>query len=163
MNHLISVIFRAIPLAMMAVCIGFGLYVLTSGDASGNFVAGRVVTFLGAICLCLFCTAATIIRQLIGHYTTLDRVFYPTIGYVAAVGTAAYGASLFLGPSSTNSGLNEQYVAGHVVFGLGLIAGCVATVATASTKFALIPENSRAAAGDRRSPPRPSPGAPSCW
>jgi CPA1 family monovalent cation:H+ antiporter len=33
-------------------------------------------------------------------------------------------------------------VAGHVVFGLGLISGCVATVATASTKFSLIPENS---------------------
>jgi hypothetical protein len=44
-----------------------------------------VVTFLGVICLCLFCTAATIIRQLIGRYTTLDRVVYPTIGYLAAV------------------------------------------------------------------------------
>jgi Protein of unknown function (DUF2776) len=77
-NHAVSVIFRAIPLAMMAVCVGFGLFVLNSGDASGNFVAGRVVTGLGVICLCLFCTAATIIRQLIGRYTTLDRIIYPT-------------------------------------------------------------------------------------
>ena len=86
LNYAVSVIFRAIPLAMMAVCVGFGLYVWTAGDASGNFVAGRVVTFLGAICLCLFCTAATIIRQLIGRYTTLDRIVWPTIGYVAAAG-----------------------------------------------------------------------------
>jgi hypothetical protein len=150
-NYVVSVIFRAIPLAMMAVCVGFGLYVLSSGDAAGNFVAGRVVTGLGVICLCLFCTAATIIRQLIGRYTTLDRIVYPTVGYLAAAGTAAYGAYLFVGAPS--SGLNEEYVAGHVVFGLGLISGCVATVATASTKFSLIPKNSQSAEGDRRVPP----------
>ena len=151
MNYTVSVIFRAIPLAMMGICIGFGIDVWTAGDASGNFVAGRVVTFLGVICLCLFCTAATIIRQLIGRYTALDRVVYPTIGYLAAAGTAAYGAYLFVG--APNTGLNQEYVAGHVVFGLGLISGCVATVATASTKFSLIPENSRSAEGDRRVPP----------
>ena len=151
MNYAVSVIFRAIPLAMMAVCVGFGLDVWTAGDTSGNFVAGRVVTFLGVICFCLYCTAATIIRQLIGHYTTLDRIVYPTIGYLAAAGTAAYGAYLFVGAPST--GLNEKYVAGYVVFGLGLISGCVATVATASTKFSLIPENSQSGEGDRRVPP----------
>jgi Protein of unknown function (DUF2776). len=48
---------------MMAVCVGFGLDVWTAAGTSGNFVAGRVVTFLGAICLCIFCAAATIIRQ----------------------------------------------------------------------------------------------------
>jgi hypothetical protein len=135
---------------MMAVCVGFGVYVWTAEATPGNFVAGRVVTFLGVICLCLFCTAATIIRQLIGRYTTLDRVVYPTVGYLAAAGTAAYGAYLFVGAPS--AGLNERYVAGNVVFGLGLISGCVATVATASTKFSLIPENSESAEGDRRVP-----------
>ena len=150
MNYGVSVIFRAIPLAMMAVCFGFGLYVWTAGDEAGNFVAGRVVTFLGVICLCLFCTAATIIRQLIGRFTALDRVMWPTIGYAAAIGTAAYGAYLFVGASS--SGLNDHYVAGHVVFGLGLISGCVATVAAASTKFSLIPENSGSAEADRGVP-----------
>jgi Protein of unknown function (DUF2776) len=168
-NHAVSVIFRAIPLAMMAVCVGFGPYVINSGDASGNFVAGRVVTGLGVICLCLFCTAATIIRQLIGRYTTLDRVVYPTIGYLAAAGTAAYGAYLFVGASST--GLNEEYVAGHVVFCLGMISGCIATVATAST-------SSRSSRRTRAQPKelggfprRPSHGlpfwcwapSPSCW
>jgi hypothetical protein len=144
-NYVVSVIHRAIPLAMMGVCVGFGVDVWTAAGTSGNFVAGRVVTFLGAICLCIFCAAATIIRQLIGRYTTLDRVVYPTIGYLAAAGTTAYGAYLFVGAPST--GLNERYVAGHVVFGLGLICGCVATVATAATKFSLISENSRSAEG----------------
>ena len=155
MNYTVSVVHRAIPLAMMAVCVGFGLDVWTAAGTSGNFVAGRVVTFLGAICLCIFCAAATIIRQLIGHYTTLDRVIYPTIGYLAAAGTAAYGAYLFVGAPST--GLNERYVAGHVVFGLGLICGCVATVATAATKFSLISENSQSAEG--RVPPAAFPQA----
>ncbi|WP_413752195.1 DUF2776 domain-containing protein [Streptomyces sp. R-74717] len=157
MNYVVSVIFRAIPLAMTAVCVGFGLYVWTAGGASGNFVAGRVVTFLGVICLCLFCTAATIIRQLIGRYDTLDRVVFPTIGYVAAAGTAAYGAYLFVGAPST--GLHERYVAGQVVFGLGLISGCVATVAMVSTKFSLIPENSQSAEGQHQVPPAAFPQA----
>ena len=157
-NYPVSVIIRAIPLAMMGVCVGFGLYVWTAeGGTSGNFVAGRVVTFLGAICVCLFCAGATINLQLIGRYTTLDRIVYPTIGYVAAAGTAAYGVYLFVGAPST--GLNEEYVAGNVVFGLGLISGCVATVATAATKFSLIPENSQSAEGDRRVPPAGFPEA----
>ena len=155
MNYAVSVIHRAIPFAMMGVCVGFGVDVWTAAGTSGNFVAGRVVTFLGAICLCIFCAAATIIRQSIGRYTALDRVVYPTIGYLAAAGTAAYGAYLFVGAPS--SGLNERYVAGHVVFGLGLICGCVATVATAAGKFSLISENSRSAEG--RVPPAAFPQA----
>ncbi|QGG41024.1 DUF2776 family protein [Aeromicrobium yanjiei] len=150
MNYWVSIIFRAIPLAMMGVCVGFGAYVWNDGDAPGNFVAGRVVTFLGAICLCLFCTAATIIRQLIGRFNTVDRILYPTLGYLAAIGTAAYGINLFAGVSG--SGTSPEYVAGHVVFGLGLICGCVATVATASTKFSMIPANSAKAVGDHTTP-----------
>ena len=119
-----------------------------------------MVTFLGAICLCLFCAGATINLQLIGRYTTLDRVVYPTIAYLAAAGTAAYGAYLFVGAPST--GLNERYVAGHVVFGLGLISGCVATVATAATKFSLISENSQSAEGLGGFPRQASLRLP-CW
>ncbi|NME79767.1 DUF2776 domain-containing protein [Rhodococcus sp. 105337] len=152
MNYWVSVLFRAIPLMMMALCLGFGIYVWTAADDPANFVAGRVVTFLGAICLCLFCTAATIIRQLIGRFNETDRILYPVLGYAAAIGTAAYGISLFLGASS--AGESPDYVAGHVVFGLGLISGCVATVATASTKFSLIPQNSQLPEpeGDREPP-----------
>ncbi|MCD4526758.1 DUF2776 family protein [Nocardioides sp. cx-173] len=150
MNYWVSVIFRAIPLAMMGVCVGFGVYVWNAGDAPGNFVAGRVVTFLGAICLCLFCTAATIIRQLIGRFNAVDRVLYPALGYLSAIGTVAYGITVFAGASG--EGANPEYVAGHVILGLGLISGCVSTVAAASTKFSLIPVNSAKAAGDRTPP-----------
>ena len=41
----------------------------------------------------------------------------------------------------------NPYVAGHVVFGLGLITCCVSTVALSSTKFILIPSNSKAGPG----------------
>ncbi|MFD3811497.1 DUF2776 family protein [Rhodococcus sp. NPDC058639] len=150
MNYWVSVLFRAIPLAMAALCVGYGIDVWTESDAADNAVAGRVVTLLGAICVCLFCTAATIIRQLIGRFTAVDRVFYPVLGYVVAGGTAAYGASILLGAPSSGQGVD--YVAGHVVFGLGLISGCVATVAAASTKFSLIPQNSRLPEGDRQPP-----------
>ncbi|MCR6033027.1 DUF2776 family protein [Nocardioides sp. zg-579] len=151
MNYWVSVIFRAIPLAMMAVCIGFGAYVWTAADAPGNYVAGRVLIALAAICLCLFCTAATIIRQLIKRFNRVDEVLYPALGYLSAVVTVAYGAYLFTGASG--SGQDPAYVAGHVVLGVGLICGCVATVATASTKFSLIPANSAKPAGDRTPPP----------
>ncbi|MCD4536565.1 DUF2776 domain-containing protein, partial [Nocardioides sp. cx-169] len=102
-------------------------------------------------CLCLFCTAATIIRQLIGRFNAVDRVLYPALGYLAAIGTAAYGSYVFAGASG--NGANPEYVAGHVVLGLGLICGCVSTVAAASTKFSLIPANSAKAAGERTPPP----------
>ena len=149
-NYWISVIFRAIPLAMMGVCIGLGLYVWNAADQPGNYVAGRVVTFLGAICLCLFCTAATIIRQLIGRFNGFDRIFYPALGYAAAAGTVIYGFTVFNGVSG--SGLSPEYIAGHVVLGLGLISGCVATVATASTKFSMIPVNSARPESERGTP-----------
>ena len=149
MNYGMSVVFRAIPLVMMGLCIGYGVYIWTDGDAPGNFVAGRVVTFLAAICLCLFCTAATIIRQLIGRFNTVDKILYPTLGFAAAIGTSVYGITIFTGAESART---PDYVAGHVVFGLGLISGCVATVATASTKFTLIPQNSGQPENDRHPP-----------
>ncbi|AWB89375.1 DUF2776 family protein [Salinibacterium hongtaonis] len=150
MNYTVSVIFRAIPLMMMAVCVGYGLYVWNAADSTGNFVAGRVVTALGIICLCLFCTAATIIRQLIGRYTSFDRFFYPSIGYLAATAAVIYGTTLFIG--ATNAEQAREYVAGHVIFGVGLVSGCVATVATASTKFSLIPVNAHSPANDTQIP-----------
>jgi hypothetical protein len=144
MSHGISVVFRAIPVVMAAVCVSLGSVIATSGHAAGTFVAGRVVAFLGAICLCLFATAATIIRQLISRYAALDKVLYPVLGYGLAAGTAAYGAWLFQGRSTP-----DELVAGHVVLGLGLISGCVATVAAASREFSRIPENSSSPVGTR--------------
>jgi hypothetical protein len=126
------------------------IFVWSAGDTAGNFIAGRVVVFLGVICFCLFCTAETCIRQLIGHPTAAERIVLPAHGYLAAVGTTIYGVSVFAGASS--AGLDEQYVAGHIVFAIGLVAGCVATVAAASTKFSLTSKNAHAAEGERRLP-----------
>ena len=150
MNYWVSVLFRAIPLAMAAVCVGLGVFVWTAADQPGNEVAGRVVTFLAAICVCLFSTAATIIRQLIHRFNALDRWGYPILGYLTAAGTLVYGLVVRSGASA--AGTDPDYVAGHVVMGLGLISGCVATVATASTRFSLIPANSALPAGSRERP-----------
>ena len=68
MNYGISVLFRAIPLLMALFCFGYGFFVFNYGVDSSRFVAGPVVFSLGFICIALFATAATIIRQIIHTY-----------------------------------------------------------------------------------------------
>lgn len=136
MNYGISILFRAIPLAMAAFCFAYGIYIFTAGDDPSRFTAGPVVFFLGSICVALYCTAATIIRQIIGTYSAAAKYIFPAIGYTFAIITFICGLFI-LASHATGS-----YVTGHVVCGLGLIAGCVSTAATASTKFSLIPKNS---------------------
>ena len=137
MNLKISVFFRAIPLIMGAVCLGFGLYVRGMGIGDGYVIAGNVLISLTAICIALFSTAATIIRQIIKRFNRADRIFYPLLGYAAGIGTAACGIALF-----SSGGTSADYVSGNVVFGVGLVACCVATVAVSSGKFSMIPQNS---------------------
>jgi len=132
MNQTISVLFRAIPLIMAVICIAFGWYVLASGDDAANMVAGRVLISLAAICFALFTTAATIIRQLIHRYPPIWHVVLPVAGYLAAAIAVICGIVVIAGPS-----LPDQ-VSGHVMIGVGLIAGCVSTVATTSVRFSLI-------------------------
>ena len=133
MNFEISVLFRAIPLMMGAVCLAFGLYILSGGVDAGHYVAGHVNVGLTAICYALFTTAATIIRQLIHRFNTFWRVALPASGYTVAIITATWGIVLF-----SQSDAPDHIVAGHVLFGIGLIATCVSTVATASGAFTLI-------------------------
>ncbi|CEI74251.1 MULTISPECIES: DUF2776 family protein [Romboutsia] len=140
MNYYISIFFRAIPLLMGVVCLGYGFYVKNLGQLIGSefVVAGHVLIYLTAICIALFTTAATIIRQLINKYNNFDKWVLPSIGYLASIFTMVSGIMLF-----ETAGQNSAYVvSGNVVFGLGLIACCVSTVATSSTKFLLIPKNS---------------------
>ena len=92
--------------------------------------------FLGSICIALYCTAATIIRQIIGTYTAAAKYLFPAIGYAVAAMTVICG--LFI----IQSHMTGAFVTGHVVCGLGFITACVSTAATSSTRFSLIPKNS---------------------
>jgi Protein of unknown function (DUF2776) len=142
MNPSISVLLRAIPLAMGAVCLAFGLYVLSGGDDADHFVAGHVNVALTAICIALFTTAATIIRQLVHRYGKGRAVALPVLGYTVALATMIWGIAIIA------RGDEPQFVlAGHVVLGIGFITGCVSTVATASTKFLLIQQSAARPAG----------------
>lgn len=136
MNYGISILFRAIPLVMAAICFAFGAYIFAAGDDVSRLTAGPVVFYLGSICVALYCTAATIIRQLIGTYSTAAKYIFPAIGYTFTLLTIISGIFIL------SANYTGAMVTGHVVCGLGLIAGCVSTAATASTKFALIPKNS---------------------
>ena len=51
MNYGISVLFRAIPLAMALFCFGYGAFISAYGDDSNRLVAGPVVFSLGMIAL----------------------------------------------------------------------------------------------------------------
>ena len=136
MNHGISVLFRAIPLAMAAFCFAYGAYVYAAGDDPSRLTAGPVVFFLGSICMALYCTAATIIRQIIGTYNEAAKYIFPIIGYTFALATLICGIFIL------TSHMSGALVTGHVVCGLGLITVCVSTAATSSSRFSLIPRNS---------------------
>ncbi|MFJ3145845.1 DUF2776 family protein [Streptomyces halstedii] len=154
MNYKVSVLFRAIPVLMGAISAALGGYVLAHASGPSARVAGLVLIFLAAICLCLFSTAATIIRQLIGRFSALDRVLYPALGFAVSGVTVGYGLSLL----TETPRPPPDFVAGHVVLGVGMICVCVSAVATASTRFVMITENSALPEG---SPPRsPAPFGP---
>ena len=82
MNYGISVLFRAIPLLMALFCFGYGAFVLGMGTDPARYVAGPVVMSLGMICIALFATAATIIRQIIHTYNTVAKYALPVLGYL---------------------------------------------------------------------------------
>ena len=143
MNYGISILFRAIPLAMAVFCFGYGAFIYGYGDAGNRLVAGPVVFSLGMICIALFCTPATIIRQIIHTYNKSAKYILPVIGYLAAIITIIGGICIFSNATSTSA-----FVAGHVITGVGFITTCVATAATSSTRFSLIPRNSKATSNE---------------
>ena len=91
MNYGISVLFRAIPLAMALLCFGYGTFIYVLGDDPNRLVAGPVVFSLGMICIALFAPAATIIRQIIHTYGRNSQYALPVIAYLAAVITIIGG------------------------------------------------------------------------
>ena len=116
MNYGISILFRAIPLAMAIFCFGYGAFIYGYGDDGSRVVAGPVVFSLGMICIALFCTAATIIRQIIHTYNKSAKYVLPIIGYLAAIITIIGGICIFSNATSTSA-----FVAGHVITGVGFI------------------------------------------
>lgn len=137
MNYGISVLFRFIPLLMALICFFFGGYIFAYGNDEARWVAGPVVFSLGVLCIALFATAATIIRQLIHTYNPVAKYLLPGMGYLFALGTMIWGICWITSPESRN-----LFVPGHVICGVSLIATCISTAATSSTKFTLIPVNS---------------------
>lgn len=105
MNYGISILFRAIPLAMAAFCFAYGAYVFAAGDDPSRLTAGPVLFFLGSICVALYCTAATIIRQIIGTYTAAAKYLFPAIGYAVAAMTVICG--LFIIQSHMTGGVRH--------------------------------------------------------
>ena len=137
MNYGISVLFRLIPLLMALICFFFGGYIFGYGNDEARWVAGPVVFSLGVLCLALYATAATIIRQFIHTYNPVVKYLLPAMGYLFALGTMIWGITLLNMAEPQN-----MFVPGHVICGVALIAGCISTAATSSTKFTLIPGNS---------------------
>jgi hypothetical protein len=153
MKRTISVILRSIPLLMGAVCLSYGLYIYTGGSSPDFFIAGNVVISLAAICYALFAAGATISRQQKGTYGPLWEWSLLLSGYGVAAATVSYGLYLFV---TDHAG--QDYTAGHVVTGLGLIAACVSTVAATARHLSLIPQNSHRTAAD--GPPQGAPSRP---
>lgn len=139
-----ALILEAIPLAMAAFCVAYGFDLIGAGERSVFFTAGHVVLFLGAICTALFCTAMTIIQQLLGRYRDVYRWTLPGFAYLLALGTV--GAGIAIAAADVN---RASFTTGFVIVGIGLVTACVATVAAASTRFLLIPHNSRTPTRDR--------------
>ena len=118
MNYGISVLFRAIPLLMALFCFGYGAFVLGMGTDPARYVAGPVVMSLGMICIALFATAATIIRQIIHTYNTVAKYALPVLGYLAALLTFIYGWEYF-----SEAPTAGHFVAGHVICGVAFLRG----------------------------------------
>lgn len=137
MNYGISVLFRAIPLLMALFCFGYGWFVLAYGTDPSRFVAGPVIFSLGMICIALFSTAATIIRQIIHTFGQISRYALPALGYLSALLTVIAGICIMRLPDAS------FFVAGHVICGVGLITACVSTTATSSTRFTMITVNAK--------------------
>lgn len=140
-NIYIGWLFKLIPLIMGLICIALGGFVLESSGQSEYFVAGHVLISLAAICLALFTTAFIIISQLTRGVNTFYNTLFPIIGYAGSIITMIWGWALLAG----NDVMANEFVAGHVIFGVGMIAACVSTVAASSGHFLLIPKNAAGA------------------
>ena len=136
MNKHVSIIYRIIPLLMGCFTFSFGVITLQI-HSNGALLSARVLIALTAICIALYTTAATIIRQLIHTYNKFFKYFLPILGYSTSLITILFGLwCLFKAHNYM-----VDIISGNVIVGIGLIAACVSTVATSSTRFTEISKN----------------------
>lgn len=105
------------------------------------FRRGSCADFSGGHMPALFTTAFIIISQLTRGVNTFYNTLFPIIGYAGSIITMIWGWALLAG----NDVMADEFVAGHVIFGVGMIAACVSTVAASSGHFLLIPKMQRGA------------------
>lgn len=135
MSKFLSIVLRIIPLTMGGFTLIFGLVTLRNPAC---LLPARVLIALTAICIALYSTAATIIRQLTGTFTPAFKWLLPILGYSCAAAAIISGIVIFTAGHEA-----VDIVSGNVVMGVGMIAACVSTVATTSTRFTQISLNYR--------------------
>lgn len=136
MNKYISILFRLIPLIMGLVTASYGWFVYATGNTPDKILIGIVLISLAAICIALYTTASTIIRQIIGTYNRFAQWFLPLLGYGISLFTIGCGWYLF-----KTATIKPQFIGGNIASGIGLIAFCVSTVCLTSSRFHLINQN----------------------
>ena len=81
---------------MALFCFGYGFLFFNYGVDSSRFVAGPVVFSLGFICIALFATAATIIRQIIHTYNNVARFALSYPWYISRQPSLSWRAFILL-------------------------------------------------------------------
>lgn len=137
MNYGISVLFRAIRLVMALFCFFYGGYIYLWGDDSSRMIAGRSFSSSDRSASHCLRRPPRSSRPDHPHVQSVRQVFSADSRILRSPRTFICGIAIF-----KDTEVAEFFVAGHIVCGLGLITGCVATAATVSTRFSLIPENS---------------------
>jgi hypothetical protein len=113
----------------------YGLFI-QQWFSNASELSGYILLSFTSICIALFTTAATIIRQLINRYNIFYKMMLPFLGYTCSILTIFIGWMI-----SFNQKIH--IVEGNIILGVGLIAACISTVATTSTKFSEIKNSSK--------------------
>ena len=81
MNYGISVLFRAIPLAMALFCFGYGAFISAYGDDSNRLVSGKSYILTGEVLYmhCLLSVIWLLLSQLLAEFACLPDLPLPPL------------------------------------------------------------------------------------